>query len=88
MKIIIFENPNAIFEFELPDVIDRLKYYSDQNVHEATEILEAIPSCPSSATRVETDYFGYIVLDLIKADKGHVYCKAFRLGMRRRYFAS
>jgi hypothetical protein len=71
----MFENPNAIFDFELPDVIDRLKYYSDQNVHQATKILDTVSSCPSPAIKVETDYFGYIVLDLIKADKGHVYCK-------------
>ena len=75
MKIVMYENRNAIFDFELPDVIDRLKYYSDQNVHETTEILNAIASCPSPAIKVETSYFGYIVLDLIKADKGHVYCK-------------
>ena len=75
MRIVMFENPNAIFDFELPDVIDRLKYYSDQNLHEATEILETIVSCPSPAIKVERDYFGYIVLNLIKANKGHVYCK-------------
>ena len=75
MQTVMFENPNAIFDFELSDVIDRLKYYSDQNVHEATKILDAISSSPSPAIKVETDYFGYIVLDLIEADKGHVYCK-------------
>ncbi|MGA2464471.1 MAG: hypothetical protein ABSH06_08980 [Thermodesulfobacteriota bacterium] len=75
MPTVMFENSNAIFDFELSDVIDRLKYYSDQNVREATELLDAIASCPSPAIKVETDYFGYIVMDLIKADKGHVYCK-------------
>ena len=75
MKIVMYENRNAIFNFELPDVIDRLKYYSDQNVHEATEILDAISSCPSPTIEVTSEYFGYIVLDLIKTDKGHVYCK-------------
>ena len=75
MPTVMFENPNAIFDFELPDVIDRLKYYSDQNVHEATKMLDTVASCPSPAIKVETDYFGYIVLDLIKADKGHAYCK-------------
>jgi hypothetical protein len=75
MPTVMFENSNAIFDFELSDVIDRLKYYSGQNVHEATELLDAIASCSSPAIKVETDYFGYIVIDLIKADKGHVYCK-------------
>jgi hypothetical protein len=72
----MYENRNAIFDFELPDVIDHLKYYSDQNVHEATKILDTISSCPSPAIKVETSYFGYIVLDLIKTGKGHVYCKS------------
>jgi hypothetical protein len=75
MRIVMFENRNAIFDFDLPSVIDRLKYYSDQNVHEAAKILDAISSCPSPAIKVERDYFGYIVLDLIKTDKDHAYCK-------------
>jgi hypothetical protein len=75
MPIVMYGNRNAIFDFELPDVIDRLKYYSDQNVHEATELLDAISSCPSPTIKVTSDYFGYIVLDLIKADKGHAYCR-------------
>jgi hypothetical protein len=37
--------------------------------------LDAISSCPSPAIKVKSDYFGYIVLDLIKAGKGHAYCK-------------
>jgi chemotaxis regulatin CheY-phosphate phosphatase CheZ len=73
MKIVMFENLNAIFDFELPDVIDRLNYYSNQSAHEATKILNAISSCPSPTIKVASHYFGYIVLDLIKADKGHVY---------------
>lgn len=75
MPTVMFENPHAIFNFELPDVIDRLNYYSHQKVHEATKILDAISSCPSPTIEVTSDYFGYIVLDLIKADKGHAYCK-------------
>ena len=75
MKIVKFENNNAIFESDLPDVIDRLKYYSDQNVHEAAAILDAVSSCPSSTIKVTSDYFGFTVLDLIRADKGHAYCK-------------
>ncbi len=75
MRTVMYKNDNAIFDFVLSDVIDRLKYYSDQKVHEATEILDAIASSPSETVKVESDYFGYIVLDLIKADKGHAYCK-------------
>ena len=75
MRSVMYENRNAIFDFLLPDVIDCLKYYSDQNVHEAIELLDQIASCPSQVIKVEADYFGYIVLDLIKAYKGHAYCK-------------
>jgi len=75
MPTVMFENPNAIFNFDVPDVIYRLKYYSDQNAHEATKILDAISLCPFPTIKVKSDYFSYIVLDLIKADKGHVYCK-------------
>jgi hypothetical protein len=74
MRTVMYKNPNAIFDFFLPDVIDRLKYYADQNVHEAGEILNGIASSPSKVIEVESDYFAYIVLDLIKTGKGHVYC--------------
>ncbi|MBM4305368.1 MAG: hypothetical protein FJ123_01405 [Deltaproteobacteria bacterium] len=74
MRTVMYKNDNAIFDFILPDVIDRLKYYSDQNVHEATKILDTIFSCLSPVIKVEADYFGFIILDLIRAGKGHVYC--------------
>ena len=74
MKTVIYENCNAIFDFELTEVIERLKYYSGQNVHDVTKILDAIPSCSAEVIKIESDYFGYIVLDLIKAGKGHVCC--------------
>jgi len=47
MQYVTYENCNAVFDFDLPDVIDRLKYYSDQKVHKATELLDAISSCPA-----------------------------------------
>jgi hypothetical protein len=76
MRTVIFENQKAIFDFELPDVTEHLRLYSEQGVHEASEILEKISASPSSATKVSSDYFAFIVLDLIKAGKGHVYCRA------------
>jgi hypothetical protein len=75
MRTVMYENHNAIFDFTLPAAIERLKYYSDQSVRKATKILDAISSCPSPTIKVTSDYFGYIVLDLIKAGKGHAYCK-------------
>ena len=76
MRIVMYKSPNAIFDFLLPDVIDRLNYYSDENVHEASEILDEISLSPSPVIKVESNYFGYIVLDLVRAGKGHAYCNA------------
>jgi redox-regulated HSP33 family molecular chaperone len=78
MRTMMYKNDNAIFDFVLPDVIDRLKYHSDQKVKQATEILDAICSCPSKVIKIESNYFGHIVLDLIKAGKGHAYCNFCR----------
>ena len=79
MQSVLFQNHNAIFEFELPAVIERLKYYTDQGVHEASEILDEISSSSLSVIEVKTDYFGFIVLDLIKAGKDHAYCKTCKV---------
>jgi hypothetical protein len=75
MNTVIFETPNAIFRFELPDVISHLKYYSEQNVREATELLKTISSSSSEVINIESDYFGYIVLNMLKDDKGSIFCK-------------
>ena len=75
MNTVIFETPNVIFKFELPDVISHLKYYSEQNVREATDLLETIPSSLSEVIKITSDYFGYIVLNLLKDDKGSIFCK-------------
>jgi hypothetical protein len=74
MRIVIYKNPNAIFGLLLPDVVDRLKYYSDQNIREATEMLNSIASSLLKVIEVESGYFGYMVLDLKKVGKGHAYC--------------
>ena len=78
MQSVLFQNPNAIFDFELLDAIERLKHYSEEGVHEANEILEAISSSPLSTINVRSDYFAFIALDLIEAEKGHTYCKICR----------
>jgi hypothetical protein len=75
MRTVIYETHNAIFDFELPDVIGRLKYYSEQNVREATDLLETISSSLSEVIKITSDYFGYIVLNLLKDGKGSVFCK-------------
>ena len=75
MQTVVFETDNAIFYFESSDAIFHLKYYSEQKVREATELLETISSSSSEVINIKSDYFGFIVLDLIKAGKGHFYCK-------------
>ena len=76
MNTVIFETPNVIFKFELPDVISHLKYYSEQNVRQATELLKTISLSSSEIITIESDYFGFVVLNLIKSDKGSVFCKS------------
>ncbi len=72
---IIFETNSAIFYFELPDAVERLKYYSvEHRVTEATEILETISSSASKEIRITSGYFAYIILDLLHQKKGSVYC--------------
>ena len=75
MQTVVFETDDAIFYFESSDAICHLKYYSEQKVREATELLETISSSSSEVINIESNYFGFIVLDLIKAGKGHVYCR-------------
>jgi len=75
MRTVIYETHNAIFDFELPNVIGRLKDYSEQNVRKATDLLETIPSSLSEVIKITSDYFGYIVLNLLKDGKGSVFCK-------------
>ena len=75
MQTVVFETDNAIFYFESSDAICHLKYYSGQTVHEAIELSETISSSSSEIINIESDYFGFIVLDLIKAKKGEAYCK-------------
>ena len=75
MQAIVFETDNAIFYFESPDAICHLKHYCEQKVPEAIELFEAISLSSSEVINIESNYFGFVVLDLIKAEKGHVYCR-------------
>ena len=76
MRSVIFENRNAIFDFELSDAVERLRYYSvEHRVNEATEILETISSSSSEEIKITSDYLAYTVLDLLRQKNGSVYCK-------------
>ena len=76
MQTVVFETQNAIFYFGLSDAICHLKYYSEQKVREAIELLETISPSSSEVINIESDYFGFTVFDLLKAGKGEAYCKA------------
>ena len=76
MQTVVFETDNAIFYFGSSDAICHLKYYSEQKVREAIELLETISSSSSEVINIESDYFAFVVLDLIRAGKGHAYCRA------------
>ena len=75
MRTVVFETDNAIFYFELSDAICQLKHYSEKDVYEATELLRTISSSSSEVINIELNYFGYIVLNLLKEGKGSVLCK-------------
>jgi hypothetical protein len=75
MRKVVFETDNAIFYFEQSDAIHHLKQFSEKNVYEATELLRTISSSASEVINIELDYFGYIVLNLLKEGKGSVFCK-------------
>ena len=76
MNTVIFETQNAIFYFDASDAISILKYYAiDHNVSEAAKLLLSIESSSSESTKISSDYFGYIVLDMFGKGKGSVFCK-------------
>jgi len=75
VRYVTYEACSAIFTLESADAISHLMPYVEQNVHEAKEILKAISVSSSFTVEVTSDYFGYIVIDLIKSGKGHAYCK-------------
>jgi hypothetical protein len=77
IRFVVYETSDAIFTFEIADAISHLKPYAEQGVRDAIELMETIPATASSTpiVKVTADYFGFIVLDLIKAGKGEAFCK-------------
>jgi hypothetical protein len=77
LRFVTFETCNATFTFEIADAIAHLKPYAELGVREASELMKAILDTSSTAPtiKVTADYFGFIVLDLIKVEKGDAYCK-------------
>jgi len=79
MSTAIFKTENAVFEFYLENVREYLKILTaENNVDEADRLLKLIAtsSCETILITKEHDYFGYVALDLIDAEKGSIICKA------------
>jgi len=78
MDTVIFETDNAIFSFDLPDVLKLLSSYSSEHqIEEATDLLKILKSTPGDLREVprENGFFGYVVLDLLDKGKGSIFCK-------------
>ena len=76
MRTVTFETPNATFFFDALDAISSLKYYAiEHKVSEAAKLLLSIESSSSESIKISSHYFGYIVLDVLRKDKGSVFCK-------------
>jgi len=78
MNTVILITENAVFQFDLKKVKERLEILATEYaVDEANTILRhvSIPSDESKQIQVKHNYFGYIVLELIGAGKGSVTCE-------------
>ncbi len=78
MTLVLFQTKNAVFEFDIAEVKERLNHYiSEHNIDEAIQILDLITSSFDNPIKIpdEYDYFGFIALDLISEGIGSVNCK-------------
>ena len=78
MRTVMYETERAVFKFNLPDVEDRLRHYANNhNVDDASRLLTFLSNKSSESIEIPKDsqYFGYIILDLLNAGKGSVTCK-------------
>jgi hypothetical protein len=75
MRIVVYENDEASFMFSLSDVINQLQKHSDQGIQDATELKNALSLSLSQVITVHCDYFGCVMLNLLREGKGSVHCK-------------
>ena len=75
MRVVVYENDEASFVFALSDVTNILEQRSEQGVQEATELKNALSLSVCQVITVDADYFGFVILNLIKEEKGSVHCK-------------
>jgi len=77
MNTVIYKADNAIFTFNLNDVTECLMQFND-TTDTFNKLLHHISSSPPGKITIPEGYadFRYIVLDLIKKEKGSITCKA------------
>jgi hypothetical protein len=78
MNIITFDTDNAVFQFDPKDAEKCLeKIILKHGVDEAKAILRGlVKSRDVQLLKVQSDYFGYVALELIGGGKGSVTCKS------------
>jgi hypothetical protein len=87
MDTAIFETDNAIFSFDLTDVLPLLVCYSSEHqIEEATDLMKKLGSMPSNLRKMprHNGFFGYITLDLLGKGKGSAFCKSCRQNTHRK----
>jgi hypothetical protein len=77
MRTIVYSTSSAIFKFPQADTLLLLRFcVSQTKVKEARKILSQITRSQSAGEVIITlPYFAYIVLELLKKDKGLVLCR-------------
>ena len=78
MTTVIYDAENAVFQFPLRDVTERLNYYSSKhNVENAADLSYFLSFSLDDPIRVpeEKTCFGFTAMDLISEGKGIVICK-------------
>jgi len=78
MRTVSYQGNDAIFKFDIDDVINLLTYYvAEYKSDEAKELIELLSSSSLNLISIpeENEYFEYIILDLIDEGKGSVICK-------------
>ena len=79
MSKLIYETPEALFEFDLPPAIEKLEYYvTEHNVDEARELINFIAESSEDSIIIpkDYDYFSYVALDLLDQKNGSIICKS------------
>ena len=78
MRTVSYQATDAIFQFDIDDVLNCLNYYvAEYKSDEAKDLIELLSSSSLDLISIpeENEYFGYIILNLIDEGKGSATCK-------------